>query len=373
MKLIKEITPGMNAYRTIVFLMTMLLSPGLLGAGENAPRPKGKIVIYYFEDQTRNNRARYYSYIIPDALATQIQGSNKYDVQTIPVTINYVGERESEEVYKNHIRFLSDRGKEFSADYIIVGSYFIEKKRININSQIFNVRDQKIMDIDASSDELGALLFNIIDKITEKINLELDKYYREKFEAPEVSPYLPLYKSLQGVAFGISYGRAGILGSWGDIYKAADMVMVTIDYDLNKIGYFNRFPFLKDCSASVNLDYFSTNTDDKNASQFSYLSVYGLTLNLTYPYRFTPFFSAGVTLGAGAAYSSIYVPFGSGDPFSKPLVEETSVDPLLGASLAVKFLYGPVLITTGIGYRAIFYKDRMMNLALLFFGAGFRL
>ncbi|MBP8178943.1 MAG: hypothetical protein KAY16_06350, partial [Spirochaetes bacterium] len=84
---------------------------------------KQKIIIYYFADESSLQNYRYYSYIIPDNLAIELQNNVEYEVTVLPVTFNYISDDMPQEEKENTITILSTRAKEVNAKFVIIGSY----------------------------------------------------------------------------------------------------------------------------------------------------------------------------------------------------------------------------------------------------------
>ena len=79
----------MNLKRA-VFLLTMLVACAGAARGFGAAdTERSKIVVYYFQNIGTTSEYGYYSYIIPDTIATDIRKVPKYDVQSIPVVMDY--------------------------------------------------------------------------------------------------------------------------------------------------------------------------------------------------------------------------------------------------------------------------------------------
>jgi TolB-like protein len=357
----------------ILILFTSIYQAAVVNASNDKNQELNKIIIYYYEDKSKTDHYRYYSYVIPDSIAADLKGTKRYQVKTFPVTIGYIDKSEPESKYLAHIRILASRGKEFSSDYVIIGTYYIEKKRIFIKTQIFSVREEKIVDIRESSTELGALLFSILDKITEKINRELDK----TFPGPETiiakSPFIPLYHRIGGMSFGINFGTVQFMGDWGKLYDSTDIISVYLNYDLTKITSLKKNLFLKDAEASILFDYFNNDPTKGRSS----LSVWNVTLNYIYLYRLSESFHITLGAGIGEAKSELIVrqPDGGGpdEMFLPPQSKDISYDPSMNLTIATRIIFDPVIINTGVSYRRIFYSDTHMIFSVVFFGFGYRI
>jgi TolB-like protein len=359
--------------KIIIFTLISICLVALANESNGWSQELNKIIIYYYQDKSKTDYYRYYSYVIPDSIAADLKKAKKYQVQTFPVTLGYIDKSMPESEYKAHLRILAERGKEFSSEYVITGTYYIEKKRILIKTQIFSVSEEKIIDIRESSTELGVLLFSILDKITEKINRELDKTYKGPETIIAKSPFIPLYNKFDGVSFGINYGTAQFLGNWGKLYDTTDIISVFLSYNLINVTGLKESAFLKNAEALLLFDYFNNEPTRSRAS----LSVWGITLNYIYLYRLSHSFHLTLGAGLGGAKSELIVmnmgEDGPGEMFLPPASRDISYDPYLNLTLATRIAFDPVIINTGVSYRRIFYSDTHMIFSVVFFGFGYRI
>ncbi len=354
----------------ILILFTSIYQATIANASNDKNQESNKIIIYYYKDNSKIDHYRYYSYVIPDSIAADLKGTKKYQVKTFPVTIGYIDKSAPESEYLAHIRMLASRGKEFSSDYVITGTYYIEKKRIFIKTQIFSVIDEQIVDIRESSSELGALLFSILDKITTKINRELDKTYPGPEKIIAKSPFLPLYHMIGGISFGFNFGTVQFMGEWGKLYDSTDIISVYLNYDLTKITSLKNNLFLKNAEASILFDYFNNDPTSSNSS----LSVWDITLNYIYLYRLSESFHLTLGAGIGGAKTELIVRQQNGDDmFLPPQSKDISYDPCMNLSIATRIIFDPVIINTGLSYRRILYSDTHMIFSVVFFGFGYRI
>lgn len=366
-----------------IFSIAIIFINSITAAAEEknaSPDIQGKALIYNFQNTTKNSDFGYYSYIIPDSIYTELRKSQKYIIQSFPVALEYVESGAPKDVTKNYIMMLSDRGKEFNADFIINGSFRVENKIIYIKTQIFTVKDQKFKDIRESTEELGALLMVIIDQLTEKINTELQKGVEQKkaeMEIEEVlgpSPFLGLYSAISGITFGFNYGVASIKGSWGDIYGTQSMATVYLSYKLENLRFLKNIPFVRSLSLGTDYDFFSAETKKDIEFQRTYLIVNGVTGNISYIYKFSQFFFLNGTAGFGAAFSKIELEQESTESSNGPpkiLDSRKSGDPYLNLSFGANFLFRHVLFSGGLSYKRIFYSDKEMDLIVVFMGIGY--
>ena len=344
------------------------------GSASGQGAPSEKVIVYNFQDASDSTDYRYYSYIIADSIAVELKKKEQFDVQTFPAIVDYIdaGDTSSEKA-KNHIVYLSERGREFNASFIISGQYIVDKKqkRITIKSQIFNVHDQKIIRIDERSDQLGALLFLVIDNITTKINRQLDTLYEERKELAEKSPYISLYNAMRGISFGVNVARVKFFGDWGSIYDEGTGYSTFLKCDMNSFGSLGRIAVVRNSSIVLGLDVV-----DVNDNHQSYFSSQSLSLGYSYALPFTSFSWIAITAGGGVSRSEMILsdPLAqSGDPFSSHLAQEISYDPCMSVSLSARFMIRPLTIEGGVFCRRVFYSDTPMDMGALFFGIGYAL
>lgn len=398
------------------FFMTCVFIIPLPAQDSEAGREK--IVIYHFKDISKSARFGYYSYIIPRSIESEIKYFDKekrYDIQTIPVTLDYVDGSAQENVLGTHIRMLADRGKEFSATYILTGSYFVVENEITIKLQVFDVRGQNLSDIEETTTELGAIILDVIENVTKKINVELaganekkseelrlkeeelarqqeelrkeeeerrqeelEKEQEEQerieeeraleLESMAVSPFIPLYSLIKGATLGIYYGTAKIRGDWEKLYRDAKYMSAYLYYDFNNIEFLSEDPVLSNLSISINVDLFSALPDASNYSGRSYLSMQGVTINPGYFYRLSDFVNAGVAAGLGFVSTKIDREDGGPEGESRE-----TFDPCYGISLLANFTFSAVNLSAGATFKRISYADKPLDYIAYFAGIGLRI
>jgi len=354
-----------------IILFSSFLLVCIFSATASAQLWNDKVVVYNFKDKSATTNYSYYSYIIPDSIAVELRKKKNITVSTYPVTIDFVDTRTgSSEDKRNHVLYLSQKGKELSADFVVSGTYSVDNRRIHIKSQIFDVKEQKIVQIDESSNDLGALLFLIIDKITGKINSELNRFQEEHRERYAPSPFIALYDSMRGLTFGFRFGEQKMHNDWGKIYRDSDHLGFYISYDFGNITSLSSTPVLQNSGISVQYDFFSTRPDNYT----SFLSARSVTLSYIYYYPVAEGFRIAFSAGGGMTRTKIIVAdplLEGGDPFTPPLAEEVTHDPTMLLSVYADYRLNPFVINAGYAYRRIFYSDTPMDLSILFFGLGF--
>ncbi len=383
--------------KNIVFtLIAFILIPGSLFAQDEKTNEvevveKEKIVIYYFRDNSKINLYRYYSYIISNSIESEIvriDKAKRYEIKTFPIALDYLTSSAPEDVLNNHIRLLSDRGKEFSASYIVTGAYAVEKSRIAIKTQIFDVNNQQLSDIEESSNKLGAILNEVIENITHKINSELDRSYQKKREKERakleeekerlaISPFNSLYNGLSGITFGVSLGMMDIHDEWGDIYENNDFISIYLFYDLANTSRFKQNILFKNIAISSNFDFFLTETRNPYQNERSSLSVWGITLGLNYLFRFSDFINLAFRAGMGGSLSKIHREgrgdYSSADTYFQTPGDRETIDPYLDLSIYSNINISAIHIMAGAAYKRIMFTDKYMGFLVYSLGLGYRI
>lgn len=345
----------------LIGLLLTIASP-LMGQQQ----PTQKVVLYYFNDESKTEDYRYYSYIIPDSISIELKKHKNFEVKTLPVTMGYVDNYKTPELASDDISLLRKKGQELNTDYIVIGSYSIENLEISIRSQVFNVNTGQIVDVRSSREKIGALLFVIIDNISNEINRELQEQYAEYKSTIAVSPFIGLYESLKGFEIGISYGRTYPLGKWKDVYNDTEIVDAFIGYNFNTAGGYTSF--VKNLAAYLHFEFMSLNSEYMENTPISFMNVYMPSIGIGYVHNFSDRFSVTGELAGGLAISQIKIPVGTdGGPFT-PEYREESMDPYASLAIRGNIKFTPVIFTGGLAIKRIQFKDEAMNMTALIFG-----
>lgn len=369
--------PAAFVARLSAFMVCLV---ALFAPGQASPQtvkaeyPEGRVILYNFQNTGAASEFGYYSYIIPDSISTELKRSKKYDVRSFPVIFEYVDPKAPADVYKNRIRLLAERGKEFSADFVVTGSYYVEKRTIFIKTQIFDVHEQKIKDIHETSEELGAMLLVIIDRLSEKINTELQKGVTERLARQSSSPYLPFYRALSGWSFGAALGTVEMYGPWGDVYEnKSECSSLYIRYDLAKSDMARGVPVLRDMALSLQYDYLTADTRDTGEPVYSIYTLRSFSLSGMYLYRMESFFALAAGAGAGLAVSLVEIPGAEIKGPPEIIESRRSYDPSLQLSAGALFFFSRIELGAGIAWHHLFLADRGMDFTRLYFSVGYRL
>lgn len=316
---------------------------------------KQKIIIYYFNDESATQNYRYYSYIIPDSLSAELKEKVEYEVTVLPVTFKYITSQVTDEEKANTIAILTSRAKEVSANFSVIGSYKVEKNTIYIKTQICNIATGDIVDAAETNEKIGALIYEIIDRITVTINKELQKTIEVEKEKIAISPYKNFYSSLKNISLCYSYNFIFFTGDWEKLYNDTSMSKISIGVPFSKIFTSN--------SAFINKLYFaptwqllSTNNRDLEHTYDTYLSIYMGGVSLSYIHTLSPLIDVAIAIQPGIAYSDLYIVLvQEGGPFA-PYVKKNSYDPFLSVEINAIFYFYSIGFTGGFNYNRLFYK-----------------
>jgi len=363
----------------MLFILALLPPLASQEAGNQGSPRQNKVVVFQFKDYSTSRDYAYYSYIIPDSIAVELRRRNAFSVQTFPVTLDYISERDGEDKRRNHVLYLSGKGRELSADYTVSGMFEVRDNKINIKSQIFNVAEQRILGIEETSSELGALIFLIIDNLTAKINTEIGKTQAAEVKKAEEaedgtakSPFIPVYNAMRGTVLGAEHGKLYFRGEWSDIYRDTDHYAFNVRYGLGNVNGLKNTPVLKDSALALNYHYMTALPNNMSSS----LIIWGFSLGYIYEYPVMGDFKLSVEGDAGMMFTTLRL----FDPFStegggprEPLEEMESTDIMTRLLFAAGYEFAPIVFRTGFSLNRIWYSDKPMDYVALVFGLGFRI
>lgn len=347
---------------------------------ERGNNRKGSIVLFKFKDTGKTDEYGYYSYIIPDSIAIELKNRTGYDARTHSVTIPYIKAEEKADKRQEHILYLSRKGTELGAEYTISGSFEVKDNKIHIKSQLFHVPTQKLLEIEGASDEMGVLIFSLIDTVTEKINNELAKFAKSKGEKKEeertepaaaLSPFLPAYRTMEGMTLYGEHGNIYLVGKWGDIYRDTDHYAAGLRYGLGNINRLKNSPFLANSAISMSYHHFIALPGNMSSS----LTVSGGVLGFAYEYPILGNFRLSGEIAAGLMFSTLRVysyTENNGGP-QPPREEKKTQDPFFRFALSAGMELRPLILYTGVSANRIFFSDEPFDYLALFFSLGFRL
>ncbi len=365
---------------SLVMIIASLASAIKSEGEERGNGRKDSIIIFKFKDTGKTDEYSYYSYIIPDSIAVELKNRTTYDVRTHLVTIPYLHADENAKKEQEHILYLSRKGTELAAEYTISGSFEVKDNKIHIKSQLFHVPTQKLLKIEGASNEMGVLIFTLIDTVTEKINTELTKIAKSKSEkkAEEAqpmattSPFLPAYRIIEGATLYGEHGNMYLRGSWSDIYNDTTHYAAGVRYGFSNLSRFKHVPFFAHSAMSLSYHHFIALPGNMSSS----LTVSGGVLGFIYEYHIFEkfFFSGEIATGLMVSTIRVYANSTNDGPTPMPAVEEKdSIDPLFRLALMAGMELHPLVFCTGVSANTIFYSDEPLDYLSLFFSLGFRL
>lgn len=370
-----------SAITALVIIIASLCS-ALESAGEERVNDrKSGIVIFKFKDTGKTEDYSYYSYIIPDSIAVELKNRTEYDARIHSVTIAYIKADEKAEKRQEHILYLSRKGSELSAEYTISGSFEVKDNKIQIKSQLFHVPTQKLVDIEDESDEIGVLIFSLIDAVTLKINNELSKIAKSKTEknaqeltepVAAISPFLPAYRIMEGATLYVEHGNMYLGGRWSEIYDDTTHYAAGIRYGFDNINRFKHSSLLSRSAVSLSYHHFIALPLPENMS--SSLTVSGGVIGFAYEHHILEnfFFSGEIATGGMFSTLRVYTNIQSGGP-QPPADERNTIDPFFRLALMAGIELNPLVFFTGVSANRIFYSDEPLDFLSLIFSLGFRL
>jgi len=370
-------------------IISAMLIHGLSPAA-TAATPKVKVLIYNLpvvheksiiideEKKGEEDRYDYYSFIIPNAIAQNLNASGKIEIRKIDgeISLKDIG---SGAFYEDMRKI----GAEYSAQYIIGGRAAIKGKKLTIELAVINVKENDFTGITKETFETGAELKAVINDLTlniEKIfetaaatehrekreeraekREELPGKREERKEEIAVSPFLKGYRAMENLSFGAKSGRIFIKGPFSKLYD-----------DFFYVSPYLSYGILTWLGVSVVADYFSAENGTKIVKVNSSMLLWGVTVNADLSYWFFEHFGVTLSAGFGASTGRIYLN-SSQDPFGSLVKQRKSTDPYLNISASFNLLFRPIELQFGGGYKSAFFKGENLSLLAVFVGIGYRL
>ncbi len=345
----------------------------------SAQQDKDKITIFQFRDRGTTTDYAYYSYIIADSIAVELRRRGGYPVYTHPVSLDYIDDKSTAEKTRDHVIYLSGKGEEFGARFIISGMFYVKNNKITIKSQVFDVNEKKILRLEETRSELGVFLFDIIDRLTAKINSDIapkgrteSKIVQNEAGIPEKSPFIPLYRAVRGTSIGANHGRMKFSGKWGNIYQDTDLLSFYLNYSLENCKSLESNGFLKQSSVGIQYHAFTSQPENYSTS----IMAKALTLDYVYSYPVLGNFRFSLAGGIGLAFTNlkVYDPLaGPGEGPSNPIDIDKSRDIVTQLTLSADYEIHPLIMRTGYTVNRIWYSDVPMDYNAFFISIGYRL
>ncbi len=361
----------MKIIKSIITLM-IITSASLLYSQEPV-KQKPSLLIYNFNvvnmttplqkeesvraEEEKQKNYQYYSFIIPQTISKNLSLSNNYLVNRKLELLSIKNDFPSSDEKRKYFRELKKSGTINKADYLITGNCRVYSDRLEIDGTIFNVRGRNVEYFTTKSFELGVLLKETTDIISDEVNKKILDLVAANAERFRPSPFKFLEAPLGIMSIGLDTGYYFILGDWADIYNDALYMSPFLKFDINR--YF---------TLSLSCDYLSTNTDDKDISSYSDLDIKGASMGVSIQFPVTENFIVGLSAEGGLARTTITVE--TGEPFTDPLAQETSTDPCTQVGLFMKFKYSSFDIDTGVKYKRIFLENKALEMAGIYAGLG---
>lgn len=335
-----------------------------LQSNEKPTPKKNRVLIYnftttdnYSDSKNKDNNYQYYSIVIPETLSKSLQKTNNYEIirNKDLFTIETVF---SNDIKKRiYIKNLSRSGLKNKVDFIITGTFNVIGTKLKTKIVIFNVKGKDIVTVENQSEELGAVLTKLTDLVSSQMSRNIDNLEKLNIKRSDNSLSLAIYKPFSIMTLGLDTGYFYIFGSWSKLYNNALFIAPFLDLDLN-----NNF------SLSFKLSSIQSDTENMDTSSYSQIKILNSTIALSYQYKISDNYGIALSVGGGLAKTTIIIE--PEEPFYNPLAKKNSYDPSLDLSAYLNYLISPVLLKAGILYKRIFYKEKSMDSATVFAGAG---
>lgn len=361
---------GKKHIKTLFLVFAILLPLTIHSEEVNQELNKSRIIIYNFnyikpetdttdpEKSENIKKYQYYSFIIPQTLAKNINNEYSYSAERKFDTLEIISSFGSEEERINHLKELTGHARENSADYLVSGECSISEGLLTVTVTVFNAKGHDIETFQHRSSELGVVFKETTDMIAEEtvknidIMAELD---RERFRP---SPFTGFYSLLNGFSAGVDSGYLILHSPWDNFYNDTFFASPYIMY--NFTSWF---------ALSASYDYFQTDSEDKNFIDYYQADFQGGFLSAHLKYNFNNIFSIGLSAGGGMMKSEIIM--NPADPLMNPGMETTSEDPYMSSSFYLSCRLSAIELKAGIMHKRIFQKDEDIKMSGIYGGAGF--
>jgi hypothetical protein len=334
-----------------------------------------KSILVDEDRKAQEDRYDYYSFIIPHAIAQNLNASGKIEAQKID------GELPLKDIGSDAFYLEMQKiGAENSAQYLIGGRGTIKGKKLTIELAVVNIKSKDFTAITRETFETGAELKTVIADLTTDIEKKLgtataitentergegNKKRLEKLEEhrekPAESPFLKGYRAMQNLSFGVKAGHFFIKGPFSKIYDDFDYAAPYLSYGI-----------LTWLGVSAEADCLNTENGSKIVKIKSSLMLWGVTINADFSYRFFEHFGVRLSTGFGASMGRININ-STDNPFAGVVSQKKSIDPYLNISASFNLLFKPIELQFGGGYKSAFFKGKSLTLLAVFFGIGYRL
>lgn len=347
----------------IITIISLILAGSLNVYPEVKTSPKkNRVLIYNFSTtdkdlKDKGNNYQYYSIIIPDTISKSLQKSKEYEIirNNEPFTIETVFPNDTRK--RIYVKNLSKTGIKNKIDFIITGKYYVTGGKLKTKIVIFNVQGKDIVTVENESDELGVVLTQLTDLVSSQMSGNIDNLEKLNIKRADNSLSLAIYRPFSIMTLGLDAGYFYIFGDWSKVYKNSLFIAPFIDFDLAD-------------SYSVSLKFTSIQSDNENKDATSYSQIKILNGTVTFNYLYKISDNYGIVLSGGGGLARTTIIINPEQPFYNALAKKTSYDPTLDLSAYLDYTISPALFRAGLLYKRIFYKDKAMDSATVFAGAG---
>jgi hypothetical protein len=350
--------------RTIPLVIVLIFYTVNLQSQEKNSSKKNRLVIYNFtttdnynEVQDKGKNYQYYSIVIPETISKNLQKSKNYQIRReegpLSIQTTFTNDKEKKIYIKNLIQ-ASIKNK---TDYIITGTFNVIKNKLKISVTIFNVKGKDIETVDNESSELGVLLNESTDLISQRVIDNIENLDKLNIKRANDSPFTTLYKPFSIMTLGLDAGYIFIMGKWDPLFNDTTYFSPFIDLSLTE-----------NFSLSLKFTSIQSDSEGKDTGSDSIIRIMNGSISLNYEFKMTE--SLGIIFSAGGGLAKTIITVGATGPFTDPLAEKKSYDPSMDLSSWLNYKLSPVILRGGILYKRIFYQDEPMNSMIIFMGAG---
>lgn len=363
-----------------------------------------KSVLVDRKKKGKEERFDYYSFIIPHTIAKNLNASGKIEARKIDgeLPLSNIG---SDDFYAR----MAAVAAQHSAGYLLGGKGTIRGKKMTLELALVDIRRKDFTAITKETFETGAEMRNIISDISADIEQKLAIAIKEarppekeealppeeekeeitpveketeippapaqkeqegapadkeKETGPEpvpVSPFLKMYRALDGLSFGIKAGSFFIKGPFTKLYE-----------DSEYVSPYLRYGILSWLGVSAEADYIAADNGDIQVRKLTSLALWGVTLNADFTWWMFSRVGLRLAAGAGISHGRLYL-WGSDNPFGGLNKQAKSTDPYLNISASALVRFNPVELQFGGAYKSAFFRGRTLSLLTVFFGIGYQL
>jgi TolB-like protein len=354
----------MKQFQIITIILLILFGIAPLYSQETSSPKKNRVLIYnftttdnYSDVKDKDKNFQYYSIIIPETISKNLQKAKNFEIirEKNFFTIETVFTDDYSR--KKYIKNLAKTGRKSRIDYIISGTFNVTGGKLKTRIVIFNVKGKDIVTVANESDELGAVLLESTDLISNQMSGNIDNLDKLNVKRADNSLPMAIYKPFSIMALGVDAGYLYILGDWSKIYNNVFCYYAFANFDITD-------PF------SLTLKYSSiqTDTEDKDVTSYSQIRIVSGCILLNYEFKLTD--NSAFIFSAGGGLSKTTITIQPDQPFEKPLAKKISYDPECDLSSYFSYKISPVLLKIGIHFKRIFYQDEPMDSVTGFVGAG---